>query len=159
MTDDLTSRMTTLAAAFRARDERMRGLPIHNAALDVEIVETRPWQDFYVGILITPWCMNLVLLPQDPDGMEAAQAGTPREVDLPCGRSMFIAGDPELGEPFWACSLFSPVLEFPDQAAARAVAERVMAELLSPPKAPPAGARGDRRTVTRRDLLRGGPPG
>ena len=43
--------------------ERMRDLPIVNPRLAVEAVGFEQWEDQDLGVLITPWFMNLVLLP------------------------------------------------------------------------------------------------
>ncbi|MFP4002265.1 MAG: [NiFe]-hydrogenase assembly chaperone HybE [Alphaproteobacteria bacterium] len=156
MDEDTVARMDALAAAYRTVDERMRGLPVHNPALSVEVAASRPWRDSLLAVLITPWCMNLIRLPARPGEEGAAAAGTEREFDLPCGRSKFLAGDPALSEPHWACSLFSPVPDFPDQATARAVAERIMDDLFAPAR--DAEGQGGRK-LTRRELMRGGAPG
>lgn len=153
-TKEMNARMDALAAAFRSAEERMRGLPVHNPALVVEIVEMRSWRNHYIGILITPWCMNLVVLPQDRAAIGNPAAGTKRDIELPCGMCTFLAGDVSFTEPHWACSLFSPVLEFTDQAMARAIAGQVMSDVLSPPERGPEEA-GGRQAVTRRELLRG----
>ena len=47
----------------RIADERMQGMPFVNRALRVEAVDFRAWDDHQVGVLITPWFMNLILLP------------------------------------------------------------------------------------------------
>ena len=53
--------------------ERMRDLPIVNSRLDVEAVGFDRWEGQDLGVLITPWFMNLVLLPEDGDLGEQAQ--------------------------------------------------------------------------------------
>lgn len=53
-----------IEAAFRRiGQERMAGLPILNPALRVEVVGVSLWQGCRLAVLITPWCMNLILLP------------------------------------------------------------------------------------------------
>lgn len=146
-----------LETAFgRIRDERMAGVPILNAAVEVEAVGLRPWQGHWLGALVTPWFINLVLLP----GEGAWRAATDRESvwhAFPTGRFEFIAAsEPGVG-PFHACSLFSPVLEFADHATARETA-RVAVESLfdaallgeSAPAPEPDGP-----ALSRRDFLRG----
>ena len=56
-----------------------------------------------------------------------------------------------------ACSLFSPVLEFADQATARAVAQHALVALLDPHTADEVGPVERRATapLSRRELLRG----
>ena len=54
-----------LERAFEVvRRERMHGMPMLNRALAVEAVGFRPWREHWLGILITPWFMNVVLMPR-----------------------------------------------------------------------------------------------
>jgi [NiFe] hydrogenase assembly HybE family chaperone len=71
----MTIKVADLVARYQAiYEERMRDLPIVNPKLAVEAVGFDQWEEKDLGILITPWFMNLVLLP-DSD----------RLVDLPQG--------------------------------------------------------------------------
>jgi [NiFe] hydrogenase assembly HybE family chaperone len=130
---------------------RMAGLPFLNPQLRVEAVGFREWEGQWIGVLITPWSMNVVLLPGAGPWPRVAP-GIERSVDLPAGRFRFIAAtDPGLGD-YHACSLFSPALEFASHAAARATAEAALVALFDAGNgaevAPPA-------PVSRRDFLRG----
>ncbi len=51
-----------LVAAFEAAAVRMRGLPIVNPALAVEAVGFAPWEGHWLGVMVTPWFINLTLL-------------------------------------------------------------------------------------------------
>lgn len=141
-----------LEVAFESVAPRMAGLPFVNPALKVEAVGFGAWEGQWLGVLVTPWSMNIVLLPGAGTWPTFAQ-GAERFVDLPAGRFRFIAAhDAELGE-YHACSLFSPALEFPDHDTARATAAAALQALLDPATAkdeaaPPA-------SVSRRDFLRG----
>jgi [NiFe] hydrogenase assembly HybE family chaperone len=118
-----------LVEAFRARDHELRGLPVHHPLLEVEAVGFRRVGDAVLGIVITPWCMNLVRIGDDT--AEHAE-GEAHDYALPAGTLMFHAGRlPGFGALEQA-SLFSPMTEFADQAAARAVAEEALRLLLSP---------------------------
>lgn len=145
-----------LEAAFKAiHAERMEGVPILNAALRVEAVGLRAWQGHWLGALVTPWFINLVLLPGDGPWRAAAD----REsvwYTFPSGRFGFIAAsEPGLG-PYHACSLFSPVLEFGDHETAVETARIALDSLFdrsllgeSPTE------QGDGKQMSRRDFLRG----
>jgi [NiFe] hydrogenase assembly HybE family chaperone len=101
---------------------RMAGLPFLNPALSVEAVDFGQWQDQWLGVLITPWCINLILLAATDDDRSRLAPGDKRPVRFPVGTFEFIGGhDPRLGA-YESCSLFSPVLEFADQTAARLTA-------------------------------------
>lgn len=108
----------------------MAGVPILNHHLEVEAVGFREWQGHWLGILITPWFMNLMLLPGRQSDWTALPAGKSRLWGLPVGEYEFIAGfEPSLGE-YHACSLFSPMFEFVDQEAARLTARAALAAIL-----------------------------
>lgn len=130
-----------LEAAFQhIQATRMDGVPILNPRLAVEAVGLRRWQDHWLGVLITPWFMNILLLPGGGRWPSTAP-GTQRDWIFPSGAYTFIAGfEPAVGE-YQACSLFSPVLEFEHQEAARLTALAALEALLQPD---PAGvAAGD----------------
>jgi [NiFe] hydrogenase assembly HybE family chaperone len=137
-----------LAAAFGAiHEERMRGLPFLNPALDVEAVGFAPWKQYWLGVMVTPWSMNIVLTPRDPATFRPLPAGEKRRCLFPAGAFDFVsATDARIGD-YLACSLFSPVLDFADQATARETARVARQALFDP-----AQAEG---VMSRRDLLRG----
>jgi [NiFe] hydrogenase assembly HybE family chaperone len=116
---------------------RMADMPILNARLRVEAVGFRPWEGQWLGALVTPWSLNLVLLPGEGEWI-SLPAGEERFVAFPAGRFRFISAhlDP-LGESH-GCSLFSPVLEFTDHEAARLTAEAALAALFDEAHAPAA---------------------
>ena len=111
---------------------RMDGVPILNPALQVAAFGFEPWQDYYLGVLLTPWFMNLVLLPQDPDAFARIKPkfGDKQKVRLSAGQVEFIVGHEEDIGFLLSCSLFSPVFEFEDQAAAAETALAVLEQVL-----------------------------
>ena len=112
-----------LESVFRAVAQRMQGLPIGNAALEVEAVGFAPWEGRWLGVMLTPWCMNLMLVPQVPACWHSLVPGAKRSYHFPAGDYEFVgAHDAAFGE-FQVCSLFSPVHEFEDHATARLVAQ------------------------------------
>ncbi|MFZ5539012.1 MAG: [NiFe]-hydrogenase assembly chaperone HybE [Pseudomonadota bacterium] len=142
-----------LAAAFGAiHATRMRGLPFVNERLAVEAVGFREWNGRWLGVLITPWFMSLVLLPADAPGArwQSLGCGASAAYEFPAGVFEFIGGrDDAIGE-FQSCSLFSPMFGFADQASARLAAEAALAALFDAP------ARAlDAASVSKRDFLRG----
>lgn len=131
---------------------RMQGLPIVNPALRVELVGLREWNGAGVGVLITPWCMNLVALPLGQD-WPAARIGTGQVLALPSGRYDLLAAHlPEVG-PHLLGSLISPMQDFTDQDAAVAAAHAAMDLLFEAPAAAPRPA-----DAARRDFMLGRPP-
>lgn len=148
-----------LEAAFRhIADTRMAGMAMTNASLGVEAVGFRPWNGDRIGVLITPWAMNLVCLPGGERPWGASPGGTPIEVELPSGTYEFFTANAEHLGPYLSSSLFSPMFEFADMEQARQVAEAVLEEIFIPQDcqaaAPPTGL-SDKldRHVSRRGFL------
>lgn len=125
-----------LNAAFRAIARRMDGLNFVNPAIDVEAVAFAPWESHWLGAMVTPWCINLMLLPRDTSRWTSLPQGRKLRYAFPAGEYEFISSrDDAVGE-YQMCSLISPVLELPDHATARQVAELARAALLDPANAP-----------------------
>lgn len=113
---------------------RMAGLPFVNPALRVEAVGFVPAAPFddedpgWLGVLVTPWCMNLIWWPDHTQA--AAAVGEMRWRTLGAERYLFIGAHEAGLDSFEICSLFSPMQDFADAATARAVAEQAMAQVL-----------------------------
>ena len=128
--------------------ERMRDLPIVNPVLAVEAVGFEQWEDQDLGVLITPWFMNLGLLP-DSRRLADLPQGERVECRFPSGPcELTVYQDEELGS-YLAAVLFRTVADFPDQDVARAVAEEALANVLAEPSGKDAGK------MSRRGLLTG----
>lgn len=124
----------------------MRDMPVVNTALSVQAIGFNRVNNDWLGILITPWFMNLMLLPAPDSAWRMQQPGTKIEKRYPYGVFEFTLGnEPQLGS-YALCSLFSPMFQFENQAAALAAAQAALQGLLA--EAVPRG-------VSRRDLLRG----
>lgn len=170
--DTVALRAAQLAALYRGiAATRMAEVPICHPGLAVAAVGFAPEPDGRgaLGVLLTPWFMNLVWWALDeaadrPAGAAAAALGgsgigmgtgaianpsasaataRPPEAPLRVGatRVRVVGGqafefmghhEPAFG-PFEACSLFSPMHEFADQAGALATAEAVLSLLRQPP--------------------------
>ncbi len=145
----MTIAVQDLVARYEAiYEERMRDLPIVNPRLTVEAVGFEKWEDKDLGVLITPWFMNLVLLPGPGKRLDLPQ-GERVECRFPSGPcELTVYHDEELGT-YLAAVLFRTVADFPDQEIARAVAEETLALIRSEP----SGEDGDK--VSRRGLLTG----
>ena len=126
-----------LTAAFRAAADRMAGLAFVNPALAVEAVDFAPWQGRWLGVLVTPWCMNLVLTRLEPAAWRSLAPGAKRTYRFPAGDYDFVGAADEAAGEVQACSLFSPLLQFDDQPSARLVAALARAALFDPAHAGP----------------------
>jgi [NiFe] hydrogenase assembly HybE family chaperone len=127
-----------LAQIFRAAADRMRGLAFVNPALRVEAVGFAPWEGSWLGVMVTPWCMNLVLAPRVPALWKSLVAGAKRTYRFPAGDYEFVgAVDDRVGD-YQVCSLLSPLLEYDDHETARLVATLARDALFDPENADPS---------------------
>lgn len=144
-----------LALAYREIGDRaMRDLPIYNDTLGVEAVGFRPYNGMIVGIVVTPWFMNVVL----PAGEIARGASVPSlRLRFPAGDIDFAISEVEPVGRVASCSLFSPMFGFADMTSARATAEAALAELMLPADSEESVRRRAPATsaIDRRNFLRG----
>jgi [NiFe] hydrogenase assembly HybE family chaperone len=126
--EPLTARVAGLEACFReVARTRMAGVPVLHPGLRVQAVGFVAEAGVASGILVTPWFMNLLRLPLDGQPMLAPGAKGPRE--LGTRRFEFIGGHEAALGAYEAASLFSPMFEFADHAAALATAQAVLEQL------------------------------
>ena len=85
-------RVAALLDCFREVDANMRDLPIYNGKIAIEAIGFRPFgDDALIGVVLTPWFMNLKLLPIAHEPMRMAEIGRLVEVELPAGSSISTA--------------------------------------------------------------------
>ena len=122
-----------LVARFRQiGEERMRGLPIYHEALQVEAVGFRPCAMGLIGVLITPWFMNVILLPTAAAHDPRLRLGDKVSHALPAGEQEFTVGEDEVIGVYHFHSLASPMLHFKTQDGARATGMHALQRMLTP---------------------------
>lgn len=151
----MNTRVAVLQAVFtEIAETRMAGLPLCNPRLQVEalgfepvrqadlrasglagpesVADGRHWlPPLCLGVLVTPWFMNLVCLPLLRDDRRPT-TGEARLLSIGGHALPFLTShEPELGS-FDCCSLFSPMQDFASAAAARATAMAVLEALRRP---------------------------
>lgn len=131
----------------------MADVPICNPALGVAATGFRAYGGRAIGVVTTPWFMNLVATGLPGSEIDPVAPGRSVRLCLPAGEVEFIVGDLEGVGRVDSCSLFSPVFEFSSLDEACEVAGEIMRnffdpQALEPPPPPPA-------RPNRRDLLRG----
>lgn len=138
-----TVRAELFAQRFREiATTRMRGLPLLNPVLSVEAVGFAHQQIGpepacgLLGVLVTPWCMNLIWLPDESRDRPAD--GEARDYLIGGERLSFIGAHDETFGHYQSCSLFSPMFEFADSRSAFDTATQVLALLRQPPREAPA---------------------
>jgi [NiFe] hydrogenase assembly HybE family chaperone len=148
-------RVTALIEHFRRVDPGMRDLPIYNDKVAIGAIGFRPFGEAeLLGVVLTPWFMNLVILPIKPAAMAMAEVGKTVSVELPGGTWKFVVGGEEAVGLYKAHSLHSPVLTFTLPGQAVAEARRLLAVLTTPPAAAPAAIGKDNTTgINRRAML------
>ncbi|MEO5338591.1 MAG: [NiFe]-hydrogenase assembly chaperone HybE [Magnetospirillum sp. WYHS-4] len=131
----MEERIAALVERFRAIGEaNMKTLPIYNDRIEVEAVGFAPVAEGVLGALITPWFLNLMLLPAMPRPWEPGRIGAKRTVGLPGGDLAFtVAGDEVVGY-YESYSIRSPMQGVNGNVAARFLAEAALAKALTPPK-------------------------
>lgn len=128
----------TLARHFRrVLETRMAGLPFLNAALDVAVAGCARVAGDWLAAVVTPWSIQLVLLPGGGALWRDTAAGVRHTLSLPVGDLVFIgeaaehAG--ELVPAFLYCPLITPPEGIADTDEACAIARAALATVLEPP--------------------------
>ena len=131
-----TSPASILEALYQeVYQSKMKGLPICNEDIKVEAIDFQLWQNQWVGILITPWFTNLLIIrQQDQDWPELKLAkGNEKNIAFPAGNIKFTPRfEPELGT-YLCCSLISPMNECPSHKQAVTDAKNAMRQLVQIP--------------------------
>jgi [NiFe] hydrogenase assembly HybE family chaperone len=121
------------AVFFRIQQTSMVDVPILNMALQVQAIDFRRWQGHWLGMVVTPWCMSMTLVPGKAEGWESVGVNKRRFIHFPAGDFAFLGGqEVELGE-YQSCSLFSPMDRFSNQLEAVQTARAAMIGLLTGP--------------------------
>lgn len=116
----------------RIAHERMRGLPFYNSNLQVEALGFTEVRPGYLGVLITPWFINLILLFRD-QSPSSSVVGHRYTHKLPSGEQDFMIGeDEELGR-YDFISLASPTSKYKSQQQAQNFALQKLRALLTVP--------------------------
>lgn len=128
----LEQAVARLVAEFKEiHASKMRDTPLSNKSLHVEAVGFRLWNGRYLGVLVTPWFMNLTLLPGPDDDWSGLTTGEKELIEFPSGVYEFIHTVRDEMGGYKGCSLFSPMNDFTSQLQATDVAREVMQALFS----------------------------
>ena len=137
-----------LANAYRRATLSMKGMPIYNPMVAVEAVGFREHEGRHAGVVVTPWFMNLTVIPS-ADEAAAWQAGGTVRLAYPSGQYDLLVGYvPDFGL-VGTSPLFTAMTEFTDHEAAQVAALAAADGLFDAGEAEPAP------TVSRRSLLGG----
>lgn len=110
--------------------ERMQDVPVINTRIEVAVVGLQHWQDSILCIMITPWFMNIMLLPGEAENWDDMRETSSTTHTFPSGRYEFLVGyEDDIGK-YQMCSLFSPMFEFADHNAAIETAQAAILALM-----------------------------
>lgn len=152
---------TELQGYFRSvLETRMNGLPFLNPAVQVEVVDCRRVSGDWLAGVVTPWSLQLVLLPGGGTLWRDTPVGGRQVVALPAGEMVFIGDEGEAALPaFQYCPLITPIQHLDGHAAAVAIMRDAFAEVLTAPlpetAATPAAPPAAPVSTSRRAFLRG----
>jgi [NiFe] hydrogenase assembly HybE family chaperone len=147
----MEKRVRDLTEAYARVAERIAALPVYNEKLEFEVLGFSRWKDAFVGVVSTPWCMNLVRLPID-EAAEIGPEGAKRRHTLPSVSYAFIIGRlPGFGA-LESALLFSPMGAFDDPRVARLVVEHAIDGAFAPAEPAPAATSAD--SAARSELSR-----
>lgn len=132
MNDPMLAAQRLTEIFTRIHDQQMIGLPLLNTALAVETLGFQVHDGRVIGVLITPWLMNLVMLPGAGDHWESMELGHKQPHAFPSGSYKFMINEIEGIGVCQTHSLFSPMHEFRSQAHALAAAEAFLRDLMAP---------------------------
>ena len=106
----------------------------------VQAVGFRKWKYFWLGSIVTPWCMNVILAKGQPSKWKSIPEGRRLHYPFPAGIYDFISvKDRILGE-YQMCSLMSPLEEVvSDHDMAVEIAKAALEELMKPEQEPELG--------------------
>lgn len=126
----------------------MADVPLCNPRLSVRLVRLMDWEGMRLGVLVTPWAINLMLLPGE-GGWGPAAPLSKQLWRFPSGDYAFIHAEDAGFGAYQMCSLFSPALEFDSmETACETAAAALLALLRAPltvPDALPAAEPASRR--------------
>lgn len=133
-------------AFLRIQHERMTDVPILNLALSIEAIDFQRWQEHWLGMVVTPWCMSMLLLPGSAENWISTGHNKRRFVKFGAGDFAFLGSDEvELGE-FQSCSLISPMDKFSCQSDAAMTARASLIGLLTTQQPAQTAARKNKTT-------------
>ena len=106
----------------------------------VQAIGFHKWKYFWLGIIVTPWCMNVILAKGQPSKWKSIPEGRRLHYPFPAGIYDFISvKDRILGE-YQMCSLMSPLEEVvSDHDMAVEIAKAALEELMKPEQEPELG--------------------
>ncbi len=125
---------------LRIEQEQMQGIPLLNPMLKVKSVGFQEFEGRVVGVIITPWMMNLMMFPGEDEDWSDMALGHKQPHRFPANQYKFMVNEIDGIGCCQTHSLYSPMHEFVDQehaeAAARSFMQTLMVEVEQPDEDP-----------------------
>ncbi|MCW8931422.1 MAG: [NiFe]-hydrogenase assembly chaperone HybE [Gammaproteobacteria bacterium] len=103
--------------------ENMQGIPILNNKLQVQTLGFQKFEGRIIGIVITPWLMNLIMLPNEDDDWNELELGKKMPIKFPSSSHKFMVNEIDGIGKCKTHSMYSPMHEFSSQDHAVKVAQ------------------------------------
>ena len=111
--------------------ENMQDIPVINDKLKVTAIGFQQYEELYIGVVVTPWFMNIIILPIESNCWVHLPELSQHSFTFPSGQYTFVVGkDKQLGT-YQMCSLFSPMFEFANNETALETATIAIRELMN----------------------------
>lgn len=115
--------VTLLQTFEHILQENMQGIPILNKKLHVQTLGFQMYNGRIIGIVITPWLMNLIMLPNEDDDWNELELGKKMPVKFPSTSYKFMVNEINGIGKCKTHSMYSPMHEFTSQDHAVKVAQ------------------------------------
>lgn len=133
--------------------ERMAGLPICRVDIAVRALGFAPFAGHWLGALVTPWSVLVILAAGDKRAWPEVQIGKIMPVTLPGGAFHFLGmHEPAMGS-FLACSLMSPIERLYRQKDVENFALKALNLMMTPSRLSEKSAEPNRSALRRRDFF------
>ncbi len=110
--------------------ENMQDIPILNNKLQVQTLGFQKFEGRIIGIVITPWLMILIMLPNDDDDWNKLELGKKMPIKFPSSSYKFMVNDIDGIGKCKTHSMFSPMHEFNSQDHAVKVAQDFLNDII-----------------------------
>lgn len=96
----------------KIHQEKMQGIPILNTAIRVQALGFREYEGRILGVIITPWLMNVVMLPGEDDDWNGLKVGKKQLHKFPSNTYKFMVNEIDNIGICQTHSLYSPMQDF-----------------------------------------------
>lgn len=129
--NDLDTIAKRLEKVFtQIEQEQMQGIPILNPLIKVQALGFQVFEGRVLGVLITPWLMNVILLPREDEDWSEIALGKKQAHCLPSGTRKFMLNEIDGIGVCQTHSLYSPMREFTSHEHALRVAQDFLDTLM-----------------------------